>query len=178
MKVIAEFLGTALLVILGDGAVGERTSQGQQGICFRMDRDREWQRYRRLGAMVPVMMFHQISAQINPAVTIGLAPSGRQSWSIVPAFVTAQLLEAPRLRVRPARPLSVSGSWSGVWSPVSAAPAVLPSTPRVTAGHASCMPLDPLKYKGGSQWWYPWVPVAAPIAGALVGVGIFSWLLG
>jgi len=51
-------------------------------------------------------------------------------------------------------------------------------TPRVTAGHASCMPLDPLKYKGGSQWWYPWVPVAAPIAGALVGVGIFSWLLG
>jgi len=40
------------------------------------------------------------------------------------------------------------------------------------------MPPYPLQYKGGSQWWYSWVPVAAPIAGALVGVGIFSWLLG
>ena len=38
--------------------------------------------------------------------------------------------------------------------------------------------LYPLKNKGSSQWWYSWVPVAAPIAGALVGVGIFTWLLG
>ena len=40
------------------------------------------------------MMFHQISAHIKPAVTIGLAAWGRQSWSVVPAFVTAQLLGA------------------------------------------------------------------------------------
>ena len=175
MKVMADFLGTALLVILGDGAVANVHLKGSKGFASG------WiviASGNGIGVMVPVMMFHQISAQINSAVTIGLAPSGRQSWSIVPAFVTAQLLEAPRLRVRPARPLSVSGSWSGVWSPVSAASAVLPSTPRVTAGHASCMPLCPLKYEGGSQRWYSWVPVTAPIAGALVGVGIFSWLLG
>lgn len=40
------------------------------------------------------MMFHPIFAQVNPAVTIGPAAWGRQSWSVVPAFVTAQFLGA------------------------------------------------------------------------------------
>jgi glycerol uptake facilitator protein len=34
------------------------------------------------------------------------------------------------------------------------------------------------KYKGSSQWRCSWVPVAARVFGALVGVGIFTWLLG
>jgi len=38
--------------------------------------------------------------------------------------------------------------------------------------------LYPLTHKGSSQWWYSWVPVTAPILGALGGVGIFTWLLG
>jgi len=95
MKVMADFLGTALLVILGDGAVANVHLKGSKGFASG------WiviASGNGIGVMVPVMMFHQISAQINSAVTIGLAPSGRQSWSIVPTFVTAQLLEAPRLR--------------------------------------------------------------------------------
>ena len=67
-----------------------------------------------------------------------------------------------------------------VWSPVAglggpSGPALNPARdlgPRIV--HA----LYPLKHKGSSQWWYSWVPVAAPIAGTLVGVGMFTWLLG
>jgi hypothetical protein len=89
MKVIAEFLGTALLVILGNGAVANVHLKDSKGFASG------WiviaSGYG-IGVMVPVMMFHQISAQVNPAVTIGLAAWGRQSRSVVPAFVTAQLL--------------------------------------------------------------------------------------
>ena len=92
MKVIAEFLGTALLVILGNGAVANVHLKDSKGFASG------WiviaSGYG-IGVMVPVMTFHQISAQINPAVTIGLAAWGRPSRSVVPAIiVTAQLLGA------------------------------------------------------------------------------------
>jgi len=91
MKVIAEFLGTALLVILGNGAVANVHLKDSKGFASG------WiviaSGYG-IGVMVLVMMFHQISAQINPTVTIGLAAWRRPSWSVVPAIVTAQLLGA------------------------------------------------------------------------------------
>jgi glycerol uptake facilitator protein len=60
MKVIAEFLGTALLVILGDGAVANVHLKGSKGFASG------WIMIASgygIGVMVPVMMFHQISAQ-------------------------------------------------------------------------------------------------------------------
>ena len=91
MKVVAEFLGTAILVILGNGAVANVHLKGSKGFASG------WiviaSGYG-IGVMVPVMMFHQLSSQITPAVTIALAAWGHQPWSVVPAFVTAQLLGA------------------------------------------------------------------------------------
>lgn len=34
--------------------------------------------------------------------------------------------------------------------------------------------LTPLKNKGDSQWSYAWVPVVAPIIGAICGAGIYQ----
>ncbi len=36
--------------------------------------------------------------------------------------------------------------------------------------------LLPIKYKGGSDWGYSWIPVAGPIAGALLAGFLFSFL--
>jgi glycerol uptake facilitator len=236
MKVVAEFLGTAILVILGNGAVANVHLKGSKGFASG------WiviaSGYG-IGVMVPVMMFHQLSSQINPAVTIALAAWGHQSWSVVPAFVTAQMLGAMvgqlaivvthkpyydqtkrlddvlgtfattnaagsrgngfateflgTLVLALAALVILDGpSFAGapgaaaigvgflVWGLVAglggpSGPALNPARdlgPRIV--HA----LYPLRYKGSSQWWYSWVPVTAPILGALGGVGIFTWLLG
>jgi glycerol uptake facilitator protein len=236
MKVVAEFLGTAILVILGNGAVANVHLKGSKGFASG------WiviaSGYG-IGVMVPVMMFHQLSSQINPAVTIALAAWGHQSWSVVPAFVTAQMLGAMvgqlaivvthkpyydqtkrlddvlgtfattnaagsrgngfateflgTLVLALAALVILDGpSFAGapgaaaigvgflVWGLVAglggpSGPALNPARdlgPRIV--HA----LYPLRYKGSSQWWYSWVPVTAPILGALGGVGIFTWFLG
>lgn len=60
MKVIAEFLGTALPVILGNGAVPNVHLKGSKGFASR------WIMIATgygIGVMVPVMMFDQISAR-------------------------------------------------------------------------------------------------------------------
>src|SRR6476620_3331610 len=87
MKVVAEFLGTAILVILGNGAVANVHLKGSKGFASG------WIVIAS-GYGIGVMVFHQLSSQINPAVTIALAAWGHQPWSVVPAFVTAQLLGA------------------------------------------------------------------------------------
>jgi glycerol uptake facilitator protein len=38
--------------------------------------------------------------------------------------------------------------------------------------------LLPIAGKGGSDWGYAWIPVAGPIAGGLIGAGLFRWLFG
>ncbi|MCS4488244.1 aquaglyceroporin Gla [Streptococcus sciuri] len=92
VKYITEFLGTAFLVILGNGAVANVELKGTKGhasgwltiaIGYGM------------GVMIPALMFGNVSGNhINPAFTLGLAISGYFPWAQVPYYIIAQLLGA------------------------------------------------------------------------------------
>jgi glycerol uptake facilitator protein len=89
---VAELVGTALLVLLGDGVVagvvlGKSKAQGSGWIVITTG----WG----LGVALAVYAVGRVSgAHINPAVTLGLAAVGRFSWHLVPAYLAAQLLGA------------------------------------------------------------------------------------
>ena len=88
----AELIGTALLIILGDGVVANvilPKTKGHGGgllaICFGWG----------LAVFVGVYATASISgAHLNSAVTIALATAGKFEWSLVPTYLAAQLLGA------------------------------------------------------------------------------------
>ena len=88
----AEILGTALLIILGDGVVANvvlnKTKGGQSGwivITFG------WA----MAVFTGVFCTAKYSgAHLNPAVTIALAATGKFAWSKVAAYIGAQVLGA------------------------------------------------------------------------------------
>lgn len=93
-KLAAEFLGTAMLVFIGVGSVpafviaraGAPFTGAELGFISLA-----------FGAivLVTVYVFGYISGNhINPAVTFGLAVTGKFPWSLVPAYVIAQILGA------------------------------------------------------------------------------------
>jgi len=89
MEILAEFLGVALLILLG-GSVNANVSlektKGHGGGWLVITLG--WA----VAVMVPVMMFERISgAHFNPAVTVGLAIVGDLEWVSVPAYMGAQL---------------------------------------------------------------------------------------
>ena len=91
-RLLAEFLGTAILLILGNGAVANVSLKGTKGykessVFVAMGFG--------FGVMFPVLMFGGVSgAHINPAVTIGQAVMGMFPWGEVAPYVIAQLLGA------------------------------------------------------------------------------------
>jgi glycerol uptake facilitator protein len=86
----AEFVGTMILVLLGDGVVANVCLKGTKGcaggwIVITMG----WG----LGVFTAVMVAEQFSgAHLNPAVTIGLAAAGKFAAAKVPLFLAAQFL--------------------------------------------------------------------------------------
>ncbi len=86
----AEFIGTMILVLLGDGVVANVCLKGTKGnaggwIVITMG----WG----LGVFTAVMIAEQFSgAHINPAVTIALATARDFPWDKVPLFLAAQFL--------------------------------------------------------------------------------------
>ncbi|CAA9407012.1 MAG: Glycerol uptake facilitator protein [uncultured Rubrobacteraceae bacterium] len=89
---IAEFIGTMILIILGDGVVANvllKNSKGENSgwIVITLG----WG----MAVAVAVYCVGQFSgAHINPAVTIGLAATGQFDWLMVPGYVIAQILGA------------------------------------------------------------------------------------
>jgi len=89
---IAEFLGTMLLILLGNGVVANVVLNGTKGnnggwMVITMG----WG----LAVFVGVAVAGPISgAHINPAVTIGLALAGMFAWAKVGLFILAQMLGA------------------------------------------------------------------------------------
>ena len=89
---VGEIIGTALLILLGNGVVANVLLKNTKGnhsgwivITFG------W------GMAVFVGVFsvaNASGAHINPAVTIGLAVAGKFAWSKVPAYILAQMLGA------------------------------------------------------------------------------------
>jgi glycerol uptake facilitator len=89
---LAEFVGTALLVLLGNGVVAnvvlDKTKGHASGwivIAFGWG----------MAVFVAVWCVGPISgAHINPAVTLGLAAAGDFAWAKVAGYIAAQLLGA------------------------------------------------------------------------------------
>jgi len=87
---LAEFIGTALLVLLGNGVVANVVlpkTKGSGGgwivITFGWG----------MAVFVAVWCVGDISgAHINPAVTLGLAAAGNFAWAKVAGYVVAQML--------------------------------------------------------------------------------------
>ena len=85
-----EFIGTAILVLMGDGVVANSVlkgtkSQGAGWVVITFG----WG----LGVFLGVVIAGPYSgAHINPAVTLGLAFTGLFAWSFVPGYILAQLL--------------------------------------------------------------------------------------
>ena len=89
---IAEFLGTMLLIILGDGVVANVTlnKSGMKG-AGSIQITLAWG----LAVMVPAFIFGAASgAHFNPALTIALALDGSLAWGLVPGYILAQFAGA------------------------------------------------------------------------------------
>ena len=92
IKYATEFLGTAILIILGNGAVANVELKGTKGhqsgwlviaVGYGM------------GVMIPALMFGNVSGNhINPAFTLGLAVSGLFPWAQVAPYIIMQVLGA------------------------------------------------------------------------------------
>ncbi len=230
VRCIAEFIGTAIMVALGNGSVANVELKGTKGfhggwilIGFGYG----------IGVMVPAMMFGPISGgQINPAMTLGLAFNGEFPWAEVGPYIIAQFLGAifgQMLIVAAYKPYynktenveSILGTFStidaensrlngfinefiGTFILVFGAVALTsdhidpradfiglgflvmclvvsfggPTGPALNPardlGPRILHALLPLNPKGSSQWKYSWVPVVAPILGAIVAVKTYS----
>lgn len=86
---ISEFIGTALLIILGDGVVANvnLNKSGMKG-AGPVQITLAWG----LAVMLPAFVFGAASgAHFNPALTIALAVAGSFAWSMVPGYIVAQV---------------------------------------------------------------------------------------
>ena len=89
---LGEIIGTALLILLGNGVVANvvlNKTKGNGGgwivITFGWG----------LAVFVAVFVVGPVSgAHINPAVTIGLAVVGKMSWALVPQYIAGQMIGA------------------------------------------------------------------------------------
>jgi glycerol uptake facilitator protein len=231
-KLAAEFIGTAILMIFGNGSVANvelKNTKGHHAGWLNIAMGYGF------GVMFPVLMFGAVSgAHINPAMTIAQAAVGMFSWSLVAPYIIAQLLGAVagQLIVFEAYyphyketddPDAIFASfcttdadgWKrnyfvneffGTLILVLGALCCLalpwgqkePAVASIVVGFIVCglvtslggptgpglnpardlMPrlvhqLLPIPNKGTSHWNEAWIPVVAPIAGAIVGAFIF-----
>ncbi len=87
---LAELIGTAMLVLLGDGVccninLNKSGMKGGNTVHILIG----WG----MAVMVPAFSFGAMSgAHFNPAVTIGAAIRGGMSWNLVPGYIIAQMI--------------------------------------------------------------------------------------
>jgi len=87
--IVAEFIGTAIVLLLGTGVVANVVLPGTKGnggglIAITTS----WA----LAVFCGVVVAGPVSgAHLNPAVTIGLAAVGKFEWALAPGYILAQL---------------------------------------------------------------------------------------
>ncbi|MDQ0458887.1 MIP/aquaporin family protein [Clostridium sardiniense] len=222
---MAELIGTALLVLLGDGVVANVVLKKSKGFSSGwMVIASGWA----FAVGVPAYMFGSISgAHFNPAVTIAFAVTGKFPWSQVPMYLIAQLLgafigaalvllsyynhfeatedKATKLGVFCTAPEIRNTKWNFVTEfigtfvlmfgiiGITAHPfadglqplaiAILIWAIGLCLGGPTGYAINPIRDfgprlahfilpvpgKGGSDWRYAWIPVVAPILGAIAG---------
>lgn len=89
---IFEFIGTAMLILIGNGIVANIVLKGTKGF------DAGWVGISLawgIAVFIGVFISADVSgAHLNPAVTIGLATAGKFDWTMVPGYIIAQILGA------------------------------------------------------------------------------------
>lgn len=227
---IAEFIGTCMLIILGDGVVANVTlnKSGMKG-AGSIQITLAWG----LAVMVPACIFGAASgASFNPALTIALAADGSFEWGMVPGYIVAQIAGAflggcivyllfkgqfdatddpgTKLGVFSTGPsipnvgLNFLSEAVGTFILVFAIKGIGNAAPNGgvdklfvfgiivsigmslggLTGYAINPARDlgprlahavlPIKGKGDSNFGYGWIPVVAPIVGALAAVGVYA----
>lgn len=89
---LAEVIGTALLVLFGDGVVA--------GVLLNRSKAQNsgWIVITTGWALAVAMAVYAVGrvsgAHINPAVTLGFAAIGKLAWSLVPGYIAAQFIGA------------------------------------------------------------------------------------
>lgn len=232
-RLAAEFVGTAILMIFGNGAVANVELKGTKGhkagwLNIAMGYG--------FGVMFPVLMFGGISgSQINPAMTLGQAINGMFPWADVLPYICAQILGAA------AGQLIVYATYYPHYQKTEDPEAILATfcttnasnsrinyfvneffgTMILVLGALCCLELQagrqnyaaasivvgfivwglvcsmggptgpglnpardlmpralhailPIAHKGTSRWSEAWIPVVAPIIGAIAGVWVFQ----
>ncbi len=89
---IAEFTGTALLVLLGDGVVANvvlNRTKGNNGGLISITFG--WALAVFVAVYVVSSMNNGGGAHLNPAITLAFAVIGKFDWSLVPTYLAAQL---------------------------------------------------------------------------------------
>ncbi|URZ17483.1 MIP/aquaporin family protein [Clostridium felsineum] len=92
VRLVCEMLGTAILILFGNGAVANVELKGTKGyrngwIIIAVGYG--------VGVMIPALMFNKISgSQTNPAMTIGMAVNGLFPWKEVIPYILAQFVGA------------------------------------------------------------------------------------
>ena len=230
---LGEFIGTALLIIFGDGVVANvvlNKTKGNNGGWIVITSG--WA----MGVFVGVYSVAAISgAHINPAVTIALAFAGKVSWDIVPMYILAQMLGAMfgaflvwlsykqhfdatdnkdlKLAVFCTGPQIRSSLYNfiteviGTFVLVSGVLHIV--APQSSLGALDALPVAllvfgiglalggptgyainpardlgprimhfilPIPNKRDSDWGYAWIPVVAPIVGAVLAVVVFQMM--
>ena len=231
---IAEFTGTALLILLGTGVNASSTLKGSfsNGAgwlagCFG------WA----LGVTLAIYAVGSVSgAHLNPAVTLALAMRGAFAWADVPYYIVAQFAGAiagsaitwlhflphwektndqgAKLGIFCTSPaisntignfmseligtfVLVMGllfigtnSFADGLNPLIVGALILSIglslggttgfaiNPARDLGPRIAHAILPIAGKGGSNWGYAWIPVAGPLAGAVVAVWVFGLLNG
>lgn len=228
---ISEFVGTAILLLLGNGVVAnvvlnKTKGNGSGWIVITLG----WG----MAVFVAVYSSTASGAHINPAVTIGLAVKNND-WSNIPLYISAQLLGAmvgsslawlsyrqhfdatdnADLKLAcfctaPAIRSSINNFISELIGTFMLMLGVLfLSSPENKLGSLDALPVGllvvaiglslggstgyavnpardlgprimhfilPIKNKRNSDWSYSWIPVLAPIAGAVIAVLVFQAL--
>ncbi|WP_049623467.1 MIP/aquaporin family protein [Frateuria defendens] len=88
---LSEFLGTMVLILLGDGVVAGvllKDSKAKDGGWIVVTL--AWG----LAVLMGIYVASKSGAHMNPALTIALAAIGKFSWALVPGYVLAQMLGA------------------------------------------------------------------------------------
>jgi glycerol uptake facilitator protein len=230
--ILAEVLGTMILIILGDAVVANvilNKTKGNGGGWIVITTG--WA----FAVAIPAFIFGGISgAHFNPALTLGLATIGKFPWADVPGYIIAQMIGAflgacvvylqylphwketedkgtklavfatgPAIRNTPANFISeFIGTFILVFGilglgTVTMAPGlgtlavglliwVIGLSLGGSTGYAINPARDlgpriahfllPIAGKGDSDWAYSWIPVVAPICGAIVAALTFNAL--
>ncbi|HWB25027.1 MAG TPA: MIP/aquaporin family protein [Chitinophagaceae bacterium] len=230
-----EFLGTAVLVLLGDGVVANvilAKTKGNNGGLIAITFG--WAIAVFTGVFVATGLGS--GAHLNPAVTIGLAWAGKFNWSDVPVYITAQMLGAmlgallvwvtykqhfdetadkdAKLGTFCTSP-SIRNAWFNVMSEIIGTFVLLFGVLYITKAQGGLGSLDalpvallvlgiglslggptgyainpardlgprimhfilPIKDKRDSDWKYSWIPVIAPVIGAVLAAVLYGALV-